>query len=303
MENIFGKNIRYYWMGVAITLIILCHIQCTCIWDGIMYKVLKFLFKNGDCGVEIFLLISVYGLCYSYTSNSLKTFYKRRLQRIFPLYLLFLFIALFYYNPNNIITGFIKQITGYYLFAGNSFNEWYIPALIWIYVFFPLLFKLVKLLYEYNNLYCYILILVLVFSYWITSDYLVLYFARRLYIPIIAIYIYLSKLKCKNYLPILIFTASLQLFTPLYWGNYLFLPLLLYSIDQIKHQNFLNSTFVFLGKYSLEIYLGQTVGIIYYCSSYHYDGRLKLICGLLITICISFILHYFQKGFYKLFKI
>ena len=107
MEIMFGKNTRYYWMGIAIMLIVLCHIQYTCIWNGIGYKIINFLFRNGDCGVEIFLLISVYGLCYSYCSNSLKDFYIRRFIRIFPMYILFLIIPLCFYNYENVLYDFI----------------------------------------------------------------------------------------------------------------------------------------------------------------------------------------------------
>lgn len=302
MDLFIGKKSRYYWMGVAITLIILCHIQYTCIWDGIGYDFFKLLFRNGDVGVEIFLIISVYGLCYSYRSNTIKNFYIRRFQRIFPMYFLFLLFALLY-NSDYTTFDFIKQLTGYYLFAGNIFNEWYIPALLWIYILFPIAFMFVKYLYDLNNIYCFILISILVFSYYITIDYLVLYFARRLYIPIIAIYIYLSEQKNKDYLSLLIFTASLHFFTPSYWGNYLFLPLLLYLVNKFKYYNFLNNIFTFIGKHTLEIYLAQTIGIIYYCSTNHNDGRIKIIYGILITLCFSFIFYYFQKGFYKLFNI
>ena len=219
------------------------------------------------------------------------------------MYILFLIIPLCFYNYENVLYDFIKQLSGYYLFAGNSFKEWYIPALILIYISFPLIFKIVKRLYDLNEYLCYILIVVLVFSYCISSDCLVEYFARRLYIPIIAIYIYLSEQTRKSYLSILIFTGVLQLFTPQYWGNYLYLPLLLYLIIQLKYKYPLYNAISFIGKRSLEIYLGQTVGIIYYCTTCQYDGRIKLLCGLLITIIMSFVFYYFQKGFYKLLNI
>lgn len=304
MNLIFEKDNRFYWMGVAIFLIILCHIQYTCIWNDVDYKILRLFFRNGDIGVEIFLLISVYGLCHSYETRPLSLFYKNRFKRIYPMYLLFLLIGYLFIDDSNILLASMKQITGYNVIGGNQFNEWYIPALTLIYVFFPLFFKGTSLIYKKSQYGCYILIFIFIISYGFTSHYIVPYFARRFYLIVLSIFIYLSQKSNKEHLTMLIFIALLQIFTPTYWGNYLYLPLILYAIDSLKPKKMpLKSLFTFLGKYSLEIYLAQTIGIIFFCSYYDFNPRIKMLCGIVLTVVIAFLLHHFHLLCLRMFKI
>ena len=66
---------RNYWMGWAIIMIILCHIQYTCYDDGYIMRCMRLLFKNGEFGVDIFLFLSSIGLSYSIEKNNLCIFY------------------------------------------------------------------------------------------------------------------------------------------------------------------------------------------------------------------------------------
>lgn len=77
---------RRLFMGIAIVMVVLYHSMGT--YDN---RVIRMMFYPGFLGVDIFLLLSGYGLCNSYNQNSLHTFYKHRITRLVPL---FLFLAL-----------------------------------------------------------------------------------------------------------------------------------------------------------------------------------------------------------------
>ena len=131
MEDIIKKENRFYWMGWAIIMIILCHIQYVCYDDTLLMKILRLLFKKGEFGVDIFLFLSIIGLSNSIEKNNLKRFYCNRIKRLFPMYLIFLGISFLFFKPiDNIVKDTVFQITGISNFTGNHFNEWYIPAII-----------------------------------------------------------------------------------------------------------------------------------------------------------------------------
>lgn len=67
---------KQFLMGIAITFVWLYHLRCTCHHLG------DPLFKPLFIGVDIFLFLSAYGLCFSYNKNSLGQFYKNRIKRV-----------------------------------------------------------------------------------------------------------------------------------------------------------------------------------------------------------------------------
>ena len=116
--------------------------------------------KNGDSGVDIFLFLSAIGLCYSFDRNpDVLAFYKRRLLRIFPTYW-FIMTCIWGFcmslmaigkMPDNYIElphsvwEALQAYTtlGYWIPNGLWFR-WYIPAIIPLYLLFPLWFALLK---------------------------------------------------------------------------------------------------------------------------------------------------------------
>lgn len=108
----------------------------------------------GHLGVDIFLFLSSYGLCYSLSkNNSTKTFYIKRFLRIVPTWwflLTLMFIRTYITNgpyPHTYI-----QVLSYYTGIGWWFRglldtehlyyyEWYIPTLIAFYIVMPLLYR------------------------------------------------------------------------------------------------------------------------------------------------------------------
>lgn len=72
-------------MGFAIVWIILFHFKA---FDAV--PILGEIFRIGELGVDIFLLVSAFGLCHSINkTKSIKQFYAKRLIRIFPTWLFF----------------------------------------------------------------------------------------------------------------------------------------------------------------------------------------------------------------------
>lgn len=80
---------RVELMGFSTIWIILFHgYRNNMIFPGKL-NILNFIFSKGDCGVEIFLLLSGLGLYYSFSKNpDLSCFYKNRIKRVILPYLL-----------------------------------------------------------------------------------------------------------------------------------------------------------------------------------------------------------------------
>ena len=134
--------------GISIILVILYH--CYCNNESVFFLP----FEKGFIGVDIFLLLSGYGLCHSYNNNNLRTFYKRRFMRILPAYMtynvLFFLMAAYYFKKPMSIADFFYNIStlsfygfGYYG-GGNKCFDWYTAAILLLYLLFPLLYKIAR---------------------------------------------------------------------------------------------------------------------------------------------------------------
>lgn len=149
MKNILSKEYRQYWMGIAITSVIMLHIVYDRQTSDYVFKFIKMAFLQGDMGVNIFFFLSAYGLCHSYENNSLIKFYKKRFKRLFPIYIIFLIGIMIYQIGLTLDFKYLVfNLTGLNMFPiiGNSnlTNAWFIPAIILLYIFFPILYKLTK---------------------------------------------------------------------------------------------------------------------------------------------------------------
>ena len=101
--------------------------------------------KNmGDCGVDVFLLLSGISLCFSLSNkgSSLKEFYIRRLKRImFPALVTSTvwFTLLAIYRGTNTI-AFLLDVTGISLFVTGNRTVWFVTMIIICYTIYPLLY-------------------------------------------------------------------------------------------------------------------------------------------------------------------
>ena len=96
----------------------------------------------GNCGVEIFLLLSGFGLYHSMEKDpNIGTFYKKRLLRVF----LPSFLTMSVFQIAN--DGTLAEYIGSSTFVGYWFGVktiWYIPFILAMYLFYPLIHGLQK---------------------------------------------------------------------------------------------------------------------------------------------------------------
>lgn len=289
-------------MGFSILWIIVFHF---CFYGNLFrISILEFLFSKGYIGVDVFLFLSAYGLCYSYERNTLKQYYLNRGRRLFPMYLLFVAVALFFFQINyedSAVKLAICQCTGIASFRNVDF-EWYIPALIVVYVVFPLLFKGMKRLYEYSKWATPFFLFVIVLLIPQISKVVFPIFAYRLPIIFLGILTFLAyKHNDERYLlSVYVFFASITIITKLSVNisMSLLIPLVLFSLGKIDINFPFNKGLSFIGNHSLEIYLAQNLALNHYYLNSDSPFVFKTMVALVIIIVGAFVLYYFQKGFY-----
>lgn len=140
VSEVYYKSIdKQLLMGVAITLVWLYHMRCTC-------HVGNYVFGPGFIGVDIFFFLSGYGLCYSINKNSLKKFYANRVKRVYPL---FCILAVFYTAmrlflglPVSIWDWFCNIFSLSYYKIGGQYISWYLSVQLLLYLLFPLIYRL-----------------------------------------------------------------------------------------------------------------------------------------------------------------
>lgn len=307
MQNVLGKESRYFYMGISMVAVILHHLVLYPIRYHSIHLPLDFLFINGHYGVDVFMFISAYGLGYSYNNNKLSTFYLRRIKRIYPMYLLFLIIACLFVK-NSIYDGLkeiLRQIICLPIFDHGINNiEWFIPSLITLYIIYPLIYTIVEksIHYKYGSLILYTLT---VFSTYFFCRFFNDLFTMRFPIYVIGVYTYFF-VKDKKYNQLLIlycYSGILSFMT--YHQNLtptMCLPMILLLLDKI---NLANKTkkcgkyISLIGIYSLEIYLAQMIGTKF-VMRLDLPISILIILALTTTLVLAPIFHYFQTFFYKI---
>lgn len=129
-------------MGIAILMVIEYHAICCNLPMSVFTQVANY----GLIGVDIFMLYSAYGLCFSYNKYKLSEFYKRRYVRVLPLYLILIGEALIRdslsggANLTNVISA---STTLFFWGVGDIFVDWYLTAMLYIYLLFPLFYNMI----------------------------------------------------------------------------------------------------------------------------------------------------------------
>ena len=139
---------RSQLMGWAIIWIMMLHFSFKQI------SPLGFVAQYGYAGVEMFMFVSGFGLSFSLDKDSrLKTFYKRRFIRIFPVYYLLGIISSVYLFHDSFLTYLFRYTTiGFW--TGQPYWEWYVPSIVILYLIAPFVKKMVD---KHN---CYITVFV-----------------------------------------------------------------------------------------------------------------------------------------------
>lgn len=256
-------------MGWSILWIMMLHFTFTQI------KPLGFIAQYGFAGVDIFMLGSGLGLYYSLHSNhNILHFCKKRLLRIFPTYYILGIIASILLFHDNIFEYFYRYSTiGFW--TGNIYWGWYIPSLIILYVFAPLLKYIIdKRLFILLLLLC---ILLFFTTYYIIIqdnilDRVHIFFLYRIpafILGMICAYWIKNNISTKYYyayllagIPffILLFPLHHQIYNFKYFSLIFLLPLFVIVFIAIsKYIRHLNPMMRMIGNASLEIYLVQSM--------------------------------------------
>ncbi len=137
---------RTQLMGFAILWVMFFHSH---IHTG-SFALLGFIKSVGYGGVDIFMLLSGFGVYYSISKeSSIKNFYKKRALRILPYYLPIVLIVsliayyLDFWSLSSVIHNMLT--TGFWMNIGlTNMFDWYIPSLIALYLLTPLFYKFFK---------------------------------------------------------------------------------------------------------------------------------------------------------------
>lgn len=275
MESIVGKESRNYWMGIAMIWIVLFHwMNPICENEAISQTIrltLTRTFGSGFIGVDIFLFLSSYGLCHSFTKNSYRVYLVRRLKRLFPVFLVFIICYLWFIADVKEIHTIVKltllHITGLSTFTSQSY-AWYIPATIFIYWSFPLWFYMVRWLQNRNSFLPWILFMGILVIKPITMPYIFWLLNGRFVMVILGILTYIwmhesDKNDRRNLITLFAIPAILAMFFGQGKAEIVgvTVPLILYAINQSKIKHYGNKFISFIGRHTLEIYLAQCIAI------------------------------------------
>lgn len=291
----YTKDIRSTLMGMAIIMIVMFHVSQTLQTNDIVAKMSCYIFGDGWVGVDMFFLLSAYGLCYSYKSNSILTFYKRRFMRLYPMYTLAVVVGICLGNDGGgKLWTFFSQITGLALFNSSESLLWYIEAIIFLYIGFPLFFKLCKMLFE-RGIWLFMIICILTYaSLLVIDDYWIQITVKRIPVIMLGVFTYLCdeySQKRKMYL----YYGSLCLLAiiPLLKSMCFYVPafMLLLARTNMK-MSFLN----FLGRHTLEIYIAQHFSLFVFVNLEELNTAIQICLYVIAVASLSTCLFYFDKA-------
>lgn len=221
----------------------------------------------GYVGVDIFLFLSGFGLTYSYKKNNLLSFYKHRLIRLYPLYLICVCVIYFINDKWNLIDLFYNLLTiGFYIDNGINRFDWYVESLFTLYIIFPLFF-----IYSKLKLFGVLLLLsvISIILYVIEMPWWYDCFISRIPIFLLGIVcarfkLTLNKIIILTIIGIILFLPCFNFISKFLAASFLVLPifLIISSIQGInkKYLDFIS----YFGKHSLEIYLANVLILYIY---------------------------------------
>lgn len=142
------SNTRDLLFGFATVWIICFHsyvsIQTAMPNAPILSGILSLIRYHGNKGVDMFLFMSGIGLYYSMSSNpKLRDFYKKRATRILPAVFIVSFIWFAFDTPTG-INGYFSDVFFVSFFTRGVRNFWYFILMIFLYAVYPLIHKFFK---------------------------------------------------------------------------------------------------------------------------------------------------------------
>lgn len=304
-------------MGAAMLFIILFHVGLprTDMFFGLR--------RCGNIGVDIFLFLSGVGLWFSWVKQpSMWSFYRRRLLRILPAWLI---MSSLYYIPRfNPQTGSIIDLIGnitinWNFWLHDELTFWYIPAIMMLYLWAPPYMKLITKhpIYRWSVV---LMVLWCVMVQWIMPfhhavGHLEIFWSR---VPIFFLGINFGEMVRREvridgaavWLALITFVACFASCIyleqvshgrfPLFVERMIYIPLTLTAILLLNRifrrlPQRVNRFWAFFGGLSLEAYLIHSHFVMAWLSPYHLGYWLTALLTIVLTIPLAWLLHQFVK--------
>ncbi len=259
---------KLFFSGVAIIGILLSHLigvdKEHSIWT---------IFYPGFVGVDIFLFFSGYGLCRSLESNPLKIFYQHRIKRIYPIMVLFTLIsyliACYLQHHDFTVYDIVCNLTTLNFWDIGGFRfEWYLSFILYLYLLFPLLYRIVQRWGSISIICSFLLLFCFLFFYQDGWFYQCAFSRIPIFLFGILCYQHNTPDTYKKgmyvFVPALIVMSAFFMmgFVQKFELAYMSAPFLLWALAwiccrSIRRRDAVYRVFCFLGQYSLEIYIAN----------------------------------------------
>lgn len=315
----FINDARVVLLGIAALMVTFFHTQelnyHELINIPLIGNLINFIQKIGNCGVDIFLFLSGIGLYLSMTKNTVGKYYKNRFIKIIPKYIIILIIYSFFVEE---MTGLkiIETLFGLSFFVDGIRDGWYIAFIMFLYLIFPIIYKLLKK-YDVFALFVILLLVVLLnfcLSYWLPVYYFKIEVGLTR-IPVFLVGVFFGKKIHEGYkislrmikysfiiqvIVLFILYLNIDLTYLAVFSRYLYCPLAiclainiswLYYLLKNK-DNLLLKPIMFFGNHSLEMYLIFEKTCYVLVNIYLMDSYIEIyLLGFVITLVLSYILN------------
>lgn len=188
---------------------------------------------------------------------------------------------------------FFSQITGLALFNSSESLLWYIEATIFLYIGFPLIFKLCKMLFE-RGIWLFMIICILTYaSLLIIDDYWIQITVKRIPVIMLGVFTYLcDEYSQKRKLYLYYGSLCLLAMIPLLKSMCFYVPafMLLLARTNMK-MPFLK----FLGRHTLEIYIAQHFSLFVFVNLEELNTAIQICLYVIAVASLSTCLFYFDK--------
>lgn len=290
-------------MALAIMFVVVYHYKC---WIGGFPWYIGSILKFGYIGVDIFFFLSGFGLACSFQKNNIRQFYKNRVIKILPCYLLYGVILLLNIAfQGGMFTWFdvlYKFSTLEYTFRHGGI-DWFMSAIIQLYLLFPLFFLFVQKFRLVATMATFIIVYALTAIHDFHWTHLAL--LQRLPMFVMGIYCYVFKNETKRIKCLVLFSCAFFLALCLFDDDKLgFLktccltPVLLYVVTSKKTEKILDAITMNkrigggnIAKNTLQIYYGTNLALLSY-DWIDANREVKTLIFLLALVFGSYLFHW-----------
>lgn len=265
-QNKFYYLLTKYRMSIFGLSAIWIFFRHTFFYNCFTYGLFDPIVRIGDCGVDVFLFLSSFGLYFSYKKNPvIKCFYKKRIIRILPTTIVLLLLLSFI--DYSIDKWDINQLLSVKFWIGLIYSKyWFIGAILFLYFIYPFLCNMVM---KRSKMMIFISIIIGFFGIFLVKichvevlNQLVVYFAR---FPVFVLGIVFSnKLSLfennKSIIALFLISIILLVSLPKDYSRMVYMFVVIFVIRYIpilldKMPNIVNQFLAKIGKASLEFYL------------------------------------------------